>query len=73
MEERPAFSDMIMRIAEGKIKAIIAANVSRLFRDRWGKEYSRFMEICYTYGVKVVIANKTLKWTHLSRQEEGQF
>lgn len=59
MEDRPAFSDMIMRIAEGKIKAIIAANVSRLFRDRWGKEYSRFMEICYTYGVKVIIANKT--------------
>ena len=59
MEDRLAFSDMITRIAEGKLKTIIAANVSRLFRDRWGKEYSRFMEICYTYGVRVVIANKT--------------
>ena len=59
MEDRLAFSDMITRIAEGKVKTIIAANVSRLFRDRWGKEYSRFMEICFTYGVKVVIANKT--------------
>jgi len=59
MEDRPAFSDMITRIAERILKTIIAANVSRLFRDRWGKEYSRFMEICYTYGVKVVIANKT--------------
>jgi len=59
MEERLAFSDMILRISEGKVKIIIAANVSRLFRDRWGKEYARFMEICYTYGVRVVIPNKT--------------
>lgn len=59
MEDRPAFSEMIAGIGEGKIKIIIAANVSRLFRDRWGKEYARFMEICYTYGVKVVIPNKT--------------
>src|SRR6266566_4716604 len=59
MEDRLAFSDMITRISEGKVKIIIAANVSRLFRDRWGKEYARFMEICYTYGVKVVIPNKT--------------
>src|SRR3989442_592709 len=59
MEDRLAFSEMIVRIAEGKVKIIIAANVSRLFRDRWGKEYARFMEICYTYGVKVVIPNKT--------------
>jgi len=28
-----------------------------LFRDRWGAEYSKFMEICYTYGVKVVTPN----------------
>ena len=59
MQERPAFADMITRIAGGKIKIIIAASVSRLFRDRWGVEYGRFMEICYTYGVRVVIPNKT--------------
>lgn len=63
MEEREAFSDMIARIADpnlrNRIRTIVTANVSRLFRDRWGKEYARFMEICYTYGVKVVIANKT--------------
>src|SRR6266571_824328 len=59
MEDRLAFSEMIFRISQGKVKIIIAANVSRLFRDRWGKEYARFMEICYTYGVKVVIPNKT--------------
>src|SRR6266699_7173430 len=57
MEDRPAFSDMIARIGEGKVKIIIAAKVDRLFRDRWGKEYARFMEICYTYGVKVAIPN----------------
>jgi hypothetical protein len=59
MEDRLAFSDMITRISEGEVKIIIAANVSRLFRDRWGKEYARFMEICFTYGVRVVIPNKT--------------
>src|SRR5438874_13743520 len=59
MEEREAFSDMIARISDPdlkrRVRTIIAANVSRLFRDRWGKEYSRFMEICFTYGVKVII------------------
>jgi hypothetical protein len=63
MEDRQAFADMIARIGDPdprkRVRTIIAANESRLFRDRWGKEYSRFMEICYTYGVKVVIANKT--------------
>ena len=57
MEERPAFVDMLRRIANGTIKVIIAAQVDRLFRDRWGAEYSKFMEICYTYGVKVVTPN----------------
>ena len=59
MEDRLAFSEMIVKISEGKVKIVIAANVSRLFRDRWGREYSRFMEICFTYGVRVVIPNKT--------------
>ena len=57
MEERPAFVDMLRRIASGTIKVVIAAQVDRLFRDRWGAEYSKFMEICYTYGVKVVTPN----------------
>ena len=57
MEERPAFVDMLRRIAGGAIKVVIAAQVDRLFRDRWGAEYSKFMEICYTYGVKVVTPN----------------
>lgn len=59
MEERPAFVDMLRRIADGKIKVVIAAQVDRLFRDRWGAEYSKFMEICYTYGVKVVTPNSS--------------
>ena len=57
MEERPAFIDMLRRIADGTIKVVIAAQVDRLFRDRWGAEYSKFMEICYTYGVKLVTPN----------------
>src|SRR6266700_871039 len=57
MEDRPAFVKMLRRISDGTIKTIIAAQVDRLFRDRWGAEYSKFMEICYTYGVKVVTPN----------------
>ncbi|GHO98345.1 hypothetical protein KSF_083930 [Reticulibacter mediterranei] len=57
MEDRPAFVKMLRRIADGTIKTVIAAQVDRLFRDRWGAEYSKFMEICYTYGVKVVTPN----------------
>ncbi len=57
MEDRPAFVKMLRNIAEGTIKAVIAAQVDRLFRDRWGQEYSKFMEICYTYGVKVITPN----------------
>ncbi len=54
MEERPAFVKMLRRIANREIKAVIASNVDRLFRDKWGQEYSKFMEICYSRGVKVV-------------------
>ncbi len=57
MEDRPAFVKMLRNIAIGLVKVIIAAQVDRLFRDRWGQEYSKFMEICYTYGVKVVTPN----------------
>lgn len=53
MEERPAFTNMLRLIEEGKVKTIIVAQVDRLFRDRWGQEYGKFMEICFTYGVKV--------------------
>lgn len=54
MEDRPAFNRALRLIAEGTAKTVVAARVDRLFRDRWGKEYAKFMEICYTYSVKVV-------------------
>ncbi len=57
MEDRPAFNEMNREIANGHVKIVIAAQVDRLFRDRWGAEYAKFMEICYTYGVKVVTLN----------------
>ncbi len=59
MEERPAFVKMLRNIANGTVKTVIAAQVDRLFRDRWGAEYSKFMEICYMYGVKVVTPNSS--------------
>lgn len=54
MEDRPAFVNMLRLIEDGIVKTVIVAQVDRLFRDRWGQEYSKFMEICYTYDVKVV-------------------
>ena len=54
MEDREAFNDMLRRIAKGKIKAVVVVNVDRLFRDKWGAESGKFMEICHTYGVIIV-------------------
>jgi len=54
MEDREAFNDMLRRIANGEIKAVVVVNVDRLFRNKWGDESGKFMEICYTYGVIVV-------------------
>jgi DNA invertase Pin-like site-specific DNA recombinase len=54
MEDREAFNDMLHRIANNIIKAVVVANVDRLFRNKWGDESGKFMEICYTYGVIVI-------------------
>lgn len=54
MEDREAFNDMLRRIANGKIKAVVVVNVDRLFRDKWGAESGKFMEICFRYGVLIV-------------------
>lgn len=59
MEDRLAFNEMNQKIANGIVKMVIAAQVDRLFRDRWGAEYAKFMEICYIYGVKVITLNHT--------------
>ncbi|GAC1613668.1 MAG: hypothetical protein NVS4B7_05260 [Ktedonobacteraceae bacterium] len=54
MEDRPAFKLMLQWIIQGQVRAVIAVNVDRLFRDKWGTEYSKFMEICEKYHVLVV-------------------
>ncbi|MFL5588665.1 MAG: recombinase family protein [Ktedonobacteraceae bacterium] len=54
MDEREGFTKLLRDITTGKAKAVIAFQVDRLFRDEWGVEYGKFMEICYTYGVIVV-------------------
>lgn len=54
MEDRPAFYEMLRRIASDQIKAVVAVNVDRLFRNKWGDESGKFMEICHRYGVIVV-------------------
>lgn len=54
MEDRPAFQRMLQWIIKGEVRAVIAVNVDRLFRDKWGTEYSKFMEICEQHGVLVI-------------------
>lgn len=54
MEDRPAFKLMLQWIINGEVRAVIAVNVDRLFRDKWGTEYSKFMEICEKYHVLVI-------------------
>lgn len=61
MEDRLAFRDMLRRmgetVGEKRIRAIIVRDVSRLFRNKWGDEPGKFMEICYRYNVLVVTAD----------------
>ena len=54
MDERPAFLGMLGRIRDGIVKTVIAAQVDRFFREEFGVEYSKFMQICHDYDVKVV-------------------
>lgn len=54
MEDREAFNTMLRRISNGEIGAVIASNVDRLFRNKWGDEPGKFMQICHDNGVVVV-------------------
>src|SRR5689334_3852067 len=51
MDEREGFTKMLRDMTSGRVKAVIVFQVDRLFRDEWGIEYGKFMEICHTYGV----------------------
>ncbi|MFL5698133.1 MAG: recombinase family protein [Ktedonobacteraceae bacterium] len=57
MEDREAFRDMNRRISNGIIGAVIVRDVARLFRNKWGDEPGKFMEICYNHNVVVVTAD----------------
>jgi hypothetical protein len=54
MDERPAFVGMLVRIENRIVKTVIAGQVDRFFREKWGIEYGKFMQICAEYDVKVV-------------------
>src|SRR5439155_11854154 len=54
MEERPAFKLMLTWIIRGEVRAILAVQVDRLFRDKFGAEYGKFMEICEAHKVLVI-------------------
>jgi len=54
MEERPAFRKMLNLIITGQVRAVLAIDPDRVFRDKWGQEYGKFMEICERYQTLVV-------------------
>jgi hypothetical protein len=54
MDEREAFIGMLERIRKSIVKTVVAAQVDRFFREKWGVEYGKFMQICCEYNVKVV-------------------
>jgi DNA invertase Pin-like site-specific DNA recombinase len=54
MDQRSAFLGMLGRIRNSIVKTVIAAQVDRFFREKWGVEYGKFMQICCEYNVKVV-------------------
>lgn len=45
---------MYQWIINGEIRAVIAVNVDRFFRDKWVTEYSKSMELCEKYHVIIV-------------------
>jgi len=61
MEERLAFRDMLRRMQGrdgfAKIGAVIVRDVARLFRNKWGDEPGKFMEICHAHNILVVTAD----------------
>jgi DNA invertase Pin-like site-specific DNA recombinase len=61
MEDREAFRDMLRRI-QGRdtfvrIGAVVVRDVARLFRNKWGDEPGKFMEICFAHTILVVTAD----------------
>jgi hypothetical protein len=54
MEERTGFKLMLQAIISGEAGAVLCIEVDRLFRDKYGQEAGKFMEICEKYGVIVI-------------------
>ncbi len=54
MEDRPGFKLMLQAIVAGEARAVIAVDVDRLFRDKYGSESGKFIEMCERYQVIVI-------------------
>jgi len=54
MEDRVGFKKMLQAIISGEAGAVLCIEVDRLFRDKYGQESGKFMEICEKYGVIVI-------------------
>jgi DNA invertase Pin-like site-specific DNA recombinase len=58
IDQRKELQDTIADIEAGKIKAVGAYSVSRLFRDKWGIQVGTFMEVCAKHDVLVILPNR---------------
>ena len=54
MEDRIGFKLMLQAIISGEAGVVICIEVDRLFRDKYGQEAGKFMEICEKYCVIVI-------------------
>jgi len=54
MEDRPGFKLMLQAIVAGEGRAVMSVDVDRLFRDKYGSESGRFIEMCERYQVIVI-------------------
>ncbi len=57
IDQRTGLQRLVDMIKAGTIKAILVANVPRLFRDNTGVQYNVFAQVCAEYGCILVTAD----------------
>jgi DNA invertase Pin-like site-specific DNA recombinase len=66
IDQRSELQDTLADAEAGKIKAIGAYSVSRLFRDKYGVQVGTFMEVCAKHDVLVMLPNQVFDFNNQS-------
>jgi DNA invertase Pin-like site-specific DNA recombinase len=66
IDQRSELQDTLADAKAGKIKAIGAYSVSRLFRDKYGVQVGTFMEVCAQHDVLVMLPNQIFDFNNQS-------